>query len=279
MTPLRKPLFVVAAFLLVTSIAYEAFTAFDLVATRTKTSNSRYPTGPDGQPIRLVTIDVAGSIGIVGRTSADQTITVKQTTITGLRSPSVFTQRSGDTLNVRATCPILTTRCSVDLDLRVPSGTELQVRSSGGAIRIRGMRADVDAASEAGGVTITNSTGRINIRSSAGKVTFANVGGSVEAHSSAGEVTGKNVGAANVKATSSAGAVRLAFSKAPTNVEVFSSAGSVTVGVPRNGFPYRLLTDGDATVDVLSGPDSDRIISARSTAGPVRVAYADTLLD
>jgi DUF4097 and DUF4098 domain-containing protein YvlB len=279
MTSLRKPLLVVAALLLVTSVAYEAFAAFDLVATRTKTSNSRYPTGPDGQPIRLVAIDVDGSIAIVGRTNADQTITVKQTTITGLRAPSVFTQQSGDILNVRATCPILTTRCSVDLDLRVPSGTELQVRSSGGAIRIRGMRANVDAASEAGGVAITDSTGRINIRSSAGKVTFANVGGSVEAHSSAGEVAGTNVEAANVKATSSAGAVRLVFNKAPADVEVFSSAGSVTVGVPRNDLPYRLLTDGEATIDVLADPDSDRTISARSTAGPVRVVYAETLLD
>ena len=100
--------------------------------------------------------------------------------------------------------------------------------------------------------------------------------GRVSASASAGSVTGIALGSAEVSASSSGGSVRLDFAVDPTRVDGRSSAGSVLVQVPQDEMVYVVdasTSAGSRTVTVRTDPHAKRRITARSSAGSVRVSY------
>jgi hypothetical protein len=157
--------------------------------------------------------------------------------------PKVKTSRSGDTLTISVHCPPFTpggVSGSAALRLAVPPGTTLDLDSSDGGIHLVG------------------------------------VSGKVIAHSSAGSVRAEDLTSTTVTASSSAGGVHLSFASAPTTVDASSSAGSVSVAVPDDGTAYAVDAHSSAAsthVDLATNPKSTRHITARSSAGSVRVEW------
>lgn len=121
--------------------------------------------------------------------------------------------------------------------------------------------------------------GTVEARTSAGSVTATGVSSALTLRSSAGSVTATDVTSERVSAESSAGSVSLSFAAAadPTAIVARSSAGSVRVTVPDVAdVAYRVdagSAAGSTTVQVRTDPQSDRSISARSSAGSVVVSY------
>jgi hypothetical protein len=79
-----------------------------------------------------------------------------------------------------------------------------------------------------------------------------------------------------VQAESSGGGVHLSFVQPPTNVDVTSSGGSVTVDLPDTGDFYRVdasASGGSVRNGVRTDPSSARVIHATSSGGGVRVDY------
>ncbi len=150
-------------------------------------------------------------------------------------------------------------------------GHRLVVRSSGAIWFGRGMD---------GRVTLVVPAGvRLQLHSSGGFVKVVGSTGRVSATSSAGSVTGTALGSADVAASSSAGSVRLDFVADPIKVKARSSAGSVVVQVPRDEAAYAVdasTSAGSRTVSVRTDPGATRRITARSSAGSVRVSYLPT---
>jgi hypothetical protein len=264
------------AVLLVGSVGYQLLVATDLMARRN--NNTDEPSTSDTS-IRVVDIATDGTIRIVARVDGRPTIDITRKLSSGLRAPTVSRRRDGDRVVLRASCPtLLPLSCRVDFALVIPPGTRVIARSAAGDVQVSGMLANVDADSSAGSVTIEESFGAIKAHSSAGNVTLSQVGGVLDASSSAGSVIGKDLRSRIVTANSTAGEVALTFTEPPTSVTATSTAGSVSVAVPRNDMFYRTETSGDnATVNIRSDPQSKRTIKANSTAGPVRVVYADTV--
>jgi hypothetical protein len=161
----------------------------------------------------------------------------------GLRSPERSVSLDGNALLVDGRCSaVLNTWCGLDVELSVPADADVLVRASAGGVRVEDLRGDLDLVS------------------------------------SAGRVRGLRLGSERAVARSSAGSVTLEYVDAPTSVEASSSAGSVSVVVPRSELAYRVeaaSSAGSTQVDVRTNPASDRTITVRSSAGSVTVRYPD----
>ncbi len=281
--PFARRLWVSAGTLLfIPSVAYQGLQAVDLMSWRTSETRSAAVSSA-GVSGRITEVDIAtgGTIRITARQDGSDEVTVTKKVRRGLQQPSYSSRVNGSTLVLRSSCSVfLSVACGIDLTLTVPPGTKVIARSSAGAVRIKGILAEVQAESSAGGVSVIDSEGKVRARSTAGNVTLTRVAGSVEAHSTAGTVTGEDLTVTKVVAKSTAGDVRLTFSTAPTEVSASSTAGEVVIGLPRGNEFYRTTvssTSESPRVDVRSDPSSNRTITARSTAGNVTVVYADTI--
>jgi hypothetical protein len=182
-----------------------------------------------------------GSVTVRGAEVGRARVTMHK--ISAFREPVLESTAQGTTRTIRAHCPwSFGTGSSADLTVTVPRETRVVVRSSGSGV-------DVE-----------------------------NLAGPIDASSSADEVDGRALASRTVTARSSAGWVRLAFERAQERVSASSSAGSVTVLLPRGAEAYRVegsSSAGSTTTEVRTDPESSRRITVRSSAGNVRVSYLD----
>ena len=174
--------------------------------------------------------------------------------------------------------------CSTSLDVTLPAGTTVQVRTSDGDIRVQGVVGDVElrtsngrveasalggdviATSSNGDVRVVDAVGAVQARSDNGSVTVRGAA-SVQAHSSNGRVEVEDV-AGEVKATSSNGDVKVADARSDITAE--SSNGDVRVY--GTGEPVALVIDtsnGGRTVEAPTDPAAPVQVRIRSSNGSV----------
>ncbi len=148
--------------------------------------------------------------------------------------------------------------CSVDLELVVPSGTAVQLRSSVGDVRVDGLSGAVSATTSVGDVFLTAVTGD-----------------QVSAHTSTGDVVVRTGGVdATVTAESDTGNVQVVSSSTVRRVVATTSAGDVQVAVP-TGQSYAADVEtaaGDRRVTIATDPAATRSITAHTSTGDVQVS-------
>lgn len=189
--------------------------------------------------VRSVDVQVAAE-SVDVQASPDDVTRLDRSVSWSFRQPNLSQRQDGDQLVVRSSCTFVFGGCSGRLRLEVPDGVAVRVHSSAGAVRASDVSGDLDLSTSAGSVTATG------VRSS------------------------------TVRASSSAGSVRVDLAVEPQQVTASSSAGSVQVLVPQGSASYRVNADtsaGSESVDVRTDPASDRVIQVHSSAGSVRVGY------
>ncbi len=148
--------------------------------------------------------------------------------------------------------------CSVDLELVVPSGTAVQIRSNVGDVKVDGLSGAVSATTSVGDVLLTSVTGtEVSARTSTGDVVVRTGGVDV-----------------TVAAESSTGDVQVVSSSAVRRVVATTSTGDVEVAVP-SGQSYAADVEtavGDRRVTIATDPAADRSITARTSTGDVQVS-------
>jgi Putative adhesin len=155
-----------------------------------------------------------------------------------LSRPDVAAFVRGGTLSVRASCPGWAfLSCSTDLKVRVPSGTDVRVRVSGGDVAIIGVQGTIFVRSAAGSVRVENATGR---RIDVGTV---------------------------------ADNVRIEADRAPRSLSAFSEAGRVELVVPAGA--YRLAATSQqgrvqVAPEVRAGTTGAQI-DARAKTGDITI--------
>lgn len=156
-----------------------------------------------------------------------------------------FTKPGGDvvvrdgTVDVSGTCPGATLgECGVDVVLRVPPGTRVQVDSTSGDLAAREVEAPLDL------------------------------------QTTSGDVTGEALRSKDVRVQSTAGDVRLSFDAPPDSVQAQATTGDVTVQLPVDAVSYRVekrTSLGEARVDVPEDPRSTHVVSVQTSFGDVVV--------
>jgi hypothetical protein len=268
MRPARRWILGVGAVLSLAAIGYGLLMVINLLG---RTSEERTATLPTtGQ--RLVVDSSGGSIRVTGGDVPDVRITTKLTY--GLAEPKLVQEAGPDGIRLDSSCAWWSFICSTSYEVVVPPGFEVRAASSGGSIAIADLAGRLEASSSGGSIAMSDTTGPIRATSSGGGIRVAGARGPLDLRSSGGSITGDALRAAEVRARSSGGSVRLTFAAAPDLVSADSSGGSVQLLLPPVAGGYRVdavSTGGSRTVAVPTDPASTHRIDARSSGGPVRV--------
>ncbi|HEV8583050.1 MAG TPA: hypothetical protein VGX68_28615 [Thermoanaerobaculia bacterium] len=194
---------------------------------------------------------------------------------------------------------------NLHFDVRVPRATRVDLKSSGGGIRVSGLKGnarvrssggglriadiagDIDASSSGGGVEVKQVSGDVRVSSSGGGVDVTQVNGNVDASSSGGGVHVDGVGgkvtadssggsvsavlaegnAAGGSLSSSGGGVRVAIARdTRLSIDAYSSGGSVSCELP-------VERSGKQTRTTLRGDlnGGGSVLKLRSSGGGIRI--------
>ncbi|HEX6302472.1 MAG TPA: DUF4097 family beta strand repeat-containing protein [Acidimicrobiia bacterium] len=203
--------------------------------------------------IGQLVIEVTGSVTLV---AGDHTeLTIGKEWVLG-REPTVEMTNEGGLVRVNGQCFWLAIRCDTNVSGTVASDAVIEVRTSAGAVEVRGATNGVDLETSAGSVQATDVTGPARLITSAGNVVGTITDGNVEAETSAGRIDLTVLGDfSSVSASTSAGDVDLTVTDDVYDVDADTSAGSVSIGV---------RTD----------PSAARQIFADSSAGSITIKPA-----
>ena len=189
-------------------------------------------------PITEVSVGTgAGSVAVDA--GPDDVLTARITKGYAFFAPEATTAAAAGKVVLDTDCPTLgvLTGCSVDFDVVTPPSAAVRATSTAGSVMVTGTAGAVVAQSTAGGVAVLRSR------------------------------------ADDIRASSTAGDVRVEADRAPQRIEASTTAGGVTIVVPRGD--YRIDAGAGAGAVNLEGiadtPSSSRVIIASASAGDVTI--------
>ncbi|MEV6552222.1 hypothetical protein AB0M57_26475 [Streptomyces sp. NPDC051597] len=226
---------------------------------RQTTSHTSVETS-DRHPVGAVEVE-AGSAELTVVPGADGEVRVQERLSWSLRKPKVRKEWDGDTLRLRPECDgrfaVTSLGCSVQLDLTVPAGVRLTVRSGSGAVRVSGL------------------TGPVAVHGGSGSVKLYGVRGPLKAAVGSGSVSGTALGSAEAEVRSGSGRAELEFAAPPRKVTASTDSGTIELFLP-TGSRYRFTGGkGSGTRDIddaLRDPASDRLVDLSVASGTATVA-------
>jgi len=187
---------------------------------------------------------------------------------TGLVPATYTVQEAGGRLAVDHACTgVLGDTCTASLEVRVPEGARVTVRSAAGDVSVAGVTGDVAVSAITGAVTVTAVAGDVTAATGAGDVDLDRVGGSAEVTTALGAVDVRDV---QGDAAVDAGAGDLDLAGVRGDVRATTSSGRVVVRA--EGGPVALdiaTTHGRTTVDAPTDPSATRTVRIRSGTGDV----------
>ncbi len=259
-------------------IACAALFLIDLTMSETTTTHRSY------DAVDSVELVADGDVTV---NAAEGDIEVDAIAHAGLREPTYSEDVSANRLEITHRCgwSIFLPRCSGELDVTLPAGTEVVVRTENGDVVASGVAGDVSlqssngrieadgiggalgADSSNGDIDVTDSGADVEASTSNGEVSVSGVDGTVTADTSNGRITIDSV-TGNASATTSNGSVEI--STVDGNIHAESSNGRVTV--IGNGEPVALTiqtSNGDEIIEGPTDPDAERTVEIRSSNGDV----------
>ena len=238
------------------AFGWGAFNVVDLLAHEVRTETEVV----EAEGVSVIDIDNTNGRVVVTGTDTDQ-ITIVARISDGLRATGHSYQVVDDRLAIRATCPLFASMwCSVDYDIEVPAGIDLDINADDGSVEVVDMR---------GALTIDNDNGSIDIQGAVGPLRATTDNGSIDA-------TG--VRSETVSADSDNGSVEIVMVSPPRELEATTDNGRVDVVLPDTPDAYAVdaATDnGRVRNDVRTDPAGSRTITLSSDNGNVTLRYPD----
>lgn len=250
----------------------------DLMMSETTTSQRSY----DAVGTVELVADGDVTVGV-----ADGGVEVDAVAHSGMRQPRYAADESANRLEVTHRCgwSIVFPRCSGELDVTLPAGTEVVVRTENGDVVASGVAGDVSLRTSNGKVEASDIAGPLSARSSNGAVTVVNSGSDVEASTSNGEISVEGVDGTVTSDTSNG---RITIDTVTGDASASTSNGSVEIsGVAGNVYgktsngritvhgddePVALTiqtSNGDEIIEGPTDPDAERTVEIRSSNGTV----------
>jgi hypothetical protein len=188
-----------------------------------------------------------------------QPLVIRRRLTWSFEEPAVELTRNGNDVDVRGTCQRawpLSYGCSVDLEITLPPGAAVMIRSGTG---------DINADGVSGAFNVTTRTGDINADG---------VSGALDVTTRTGDINLRGLRSPDVTASTDTGDIVVALVAAPRSVRASTSTGDVKVSVPPDGTAYRVngrTSVGNRTIRVPTDPSSSRTITVSSSVGAVNV--------
>ncbi|MBT0993935.1 DUF4097 family beta strand repeat protein [Cellulomonas sp. DKR-3] len=221
-------------------------------------------------------VELVADGDVTVRTSTASDVAVERTGRWAFVAPEFRTETAGDTLVVEYTCPWrYLWSCEADLDVTLPAGTQLVVRTSDGDVRASGSLGGAELRTSNGRVEASDVTGDLQVRSSNGDVVVGDVTGAVTAETSNGRI--EVTGAGSLEAHTSNGDVDVLDVAGAVDVE--SSNGRIDIADARSDISA-VTSNGDVTVrgtgepvalDIDTSNGRQEVAGATDPAASIRV--------
>ncbi|QAY69726.1 DUF4097 family beta strand repeat-containing protein [Xylanimonas protaetiae] len=260
-------------------VAQAAVLLVDLALSKVTTTHESY------DAVAVVELVADGDVNVSVGTGG---VEVDAVAHSGIRSPRYSAEERADRLVVTHRCGWWgwgTVKCSGGLDVTVPEGTEVVVRTANGDVTASRLTGTTDLRSSNGRVEAANIAGPLTVRTSNGDIAARNAGDGAELRTSNGSIEAVDVvgdlvadtsnGRVDVRgvdgdarATTSNG--RIDMENVRGNVVARTSNGGVTVRGTDE--PVRLTistSNGSQTVRGRTDPDATRTVEIRSSNGDV----------
>ena len=191
-------------------------------------------------------------------------------TVVSRRTSSQSTARHHESvgaglLDVTADCPSGLTEaadsCTVNFDITIPRGTDVNVTTSTGDVNVTGTNSPITIRTTSGAIQVHRTTGPVHLTSKVGSVAADQVnGGTVSTETSTGDI-------------------RLSFSAAPDRAQATSNTGNVHLEVPKDGTPYRVHADpalGGTHINLPTSSTSLRELELNTNTGRIEAEVRTT---
>lgn len=240
-------------------ILWMGLDAVSLVARQETVAQTTYAAAP------VVELVADGDVTVTAAPRAD--VAVERTGRWAFVEPELRTSEAADRLVVEYTCAWRHLwNCEADLDVVLPTGTQLVVRTSDGDVRTSGSLDGAELRTSNGRVEASDVAGDLRVRTSNGDVVVADVTGAVTAQTSNGRI--EVTGAGSLEGRTSNGSVDVL--DVAGAVDVRSSNGRVDVADARSDISA-VTSNGDVVVRGTGRPvalDIDTSNGRQEVAGP-----------
>jgi DUF4097 and DUF4098 domain-containing protein YvlB len=154
----------------------------------------------------------------------------------------------------------------IKVNVRVPSRYNLNLKTSGGDIRVSSVTGTVDAHTSGGDIELATVNGPANVRTSGGDIDVIGTTGPADVRTSGGSITIKRAGA-EVKAHTSGGSIRV--EEALAAIDASTSGGSIQANftVQPKGNTRLSTSGGNVSVSLPAGVNVD--LDAHTSGGDV----------
>ncbi|GGU45440.1 DUF4097 family beta strand repeat-containing protein [Streptomyces violascens] len=222
-----------------------------------------YESPDNGRPHAVSAVEVdAGAAEITVTTGAAGQVTMDGKLTWAMKRPKIERTWDGDTLKVHARCDGFVDEflqnCQVKLDLAVPAGVRLKVKTGSGPVKVRDL------------------TGPVDLDGGSGSLKLYGLKGTVRAKVGSGTVQASQLSSPEADLKSGSGSVDAQFAAAPQRVKASTGSGSVSVTVPEGAHYQVMGGKGSGSRDIqpeLADKNSDRVLDVSSGSGSVTVGY------
>ncbi|MFD7338730.1 DUF4097 family beta strand repeat-containing protein [Streptomyces violascens] len=222
-----------------------------------------YKSPDNGRPHAVSAVEVdAGAAEITVTTGAAGQVTMDGKLTWAMKRPKIERTWDGDTLKVHARCDGFVDEflqnCQVKLDLAVPAGVRLKVRSGSGPVKVRDL------------------TGPVDLQGGSGTMKLYGLKGTVRAKVGSGAIQATQLSSPEADLRSGSGSVDAQFAAAPQRVKASTGSGSVSVTVPEGAHYQVMGGKGSGSRNIqpeLADNNSDRVLDVSSGSGSVTVGY------
>jgi len=197
--------------------------------------------------------------------------------------PVEFKQRGGDiyitatyeeTNIVKKLLNGINKKLRVKFVISVPDVYNVDLRTSGGSIQVRGLEGRVNSRTSGGSLTFDGITGDIEGRTSGGSIKIGNVEGRADIHTSGGSITIEKA-YGEVDAHTSGGSITV--HEVMGAIQADTSGGSIKAHISRQPKSSCRLTTSGGSVTVYMADDIRVDVDARTSGGNVHTEFPVTV--
>jgi hypothetical protein len=224
-----------------------------------------------GEAPRLEIDNFAGSVTVrAGERGEIRMIAVKQGPPgIDLDRVQVEISEGASGLLIRTRKPATLSNASVQLEVTVPEGTQLELHTGAGSTEVRGLRSDAKVDTGAGSVTIADLVGDLDAHTGSGSMTIDGVSGRIQADTGSGSVRISSV-AGDLDAHTGSG-----------SMEVREASGRARLDTGTGSLTYEGGPEGDCRFETGSGSitlrlpaDLDMEVDLETGSGTITVDFA-----
>jgi DUF4097 and DUF4098 domain-containing protein YvlB len=155
---------------------------------------------------------------------------------------------------------------SMHFEVEVPAETRTEIQTSGGSLKLFGLRGDSQLKTSGGSIEVSGLNGRLEAETSGGGIRLREVAGNARVETSGGGIEVESVDG-SVRAHTSGGPIRI--DRVTGSLEAKTSGGSVHANFGKGNFHGGDLETSGGSIEVAVDPSANFEIDASTSGGSV----------